>query len=83
MTATRDDIKHWIGEAQKRSATHLIIALDQYDYDNYPIYINSDEDVRTKLPDGSNMQGYDEVYSFTGKHTIVEQLAERRAIHFD
>jgi hypothetical protein len=32
---------------------------------------------------GQNMQRSDEVYSFTGKHSIKKQLKEYRARHYD
>ena len=86
MTASRQDIVGWIRKAQQCKATHLIVAVDRFDHDNYPVYIMPGEDVNaiiTAKYSGQNMQGFDEVYSFTGKYTIESQLAERRAVHFD
>lgn len=83
MTATREDIESWVREAQQKGATHLIVAVDRFDHENYPIFVMPGESVMEKTPNGSNMQGYDEVYSFTGKHEVTAQLRERRAVHFD
>ena len=85
MTATRADIIRWVKEAQKKKATHLIVAVDQFDHDNYPVFVMPGEDAerRTLEVGRQSMQAVDEVYSFTGKHTIESQLAERRARHYD
>jgi len=86
MTATLKDIKGWIKTAQEKGATHLIVAHDTYDHDNYPVYVMSDEDVReieNEKYNGQNMQTSDEVYSFTGKHSVAKQLEEDRSRHYD
>lgn len=85
MTATREDIESWVQEARNKKATHLIVAVDRYDHENYPVYVMPEQNVNEEIKrfNGDNMQGYDEVYSFTGKHDVKAQLAERRAIHFD
>lgn len=84
MTATVQDIKTWIAEAQKRGATHLVVAVDTFDYGNYPIYVMPGGNVQKVVEEHSkNMQRVDEVYSFTGKYPIEDQLKEHRARHLD
>jgi hypothetical protein len=85
MTAKRQDIKDWIKSAQAQGCTHLIIGLDPMDYENFPIYIKDGEDAAKQRCNELIRTGnrYDEVYSFTGKHTVEEQLREYRAVHFD
>jgi hypothetical protein len=85
MTATRKDIKEWVDEAQKKGARYLIVAVDTWDYDNYPVYVMPGEDIRKKYShyQGRDMQRVDEVYSFTGLHSVESQLKEHRAMHFD
>ena len=86
MTATRQDIERWIKEAQQQKATHLVVVVDRYDHENYPVYVLPGEDVKKKCESylrGENMQGVDEIYSFTGKYSVASQLAEHRARHFD
>lgn len=84
MTATRRDIAGWIKTAQQRKATHLIVACDTFDHENYPVYVSKDEDIKVKIKQYSiNMQMIDEIYSFTGKYNIESQLAELRAWHTD
>lgn len=80
MTATLNDIIQWYDEAVKQGCTHLIVAVDRFDYENYPIYVMPQNNVRDMLPKG-NMQGYDEVYAMHLPKNM--QLAERRAIHLE
>jgi len=79
MTATRSDIERWLESAKEKCATHLIVAVDRYDHNNYPIYVGPDEDVNEEIQkvDGKNMQGIDEVYNMS--MDIDEQLSEYRA----
>ena len=64
MTASKESIREWVYEGVEKGATHVIIAVDRFDHDNYPIYV-MDNNPREHLPDESNMQGYDEVYNLS------------------
>lgn len=79
MTATKNDILRWVHEAQDNGCRWLIIAVDTFDYENYPIFVMEDEDFWERYPDYNNMQRADEVYDM--KMDIDAQLAERRANH--
>lgn len=55
----------------------MIVACDTFDYEDYPVYLGEGEDVEEKereLNDESKMSRVMEIYSFTGKYTIEEQL---------
>lgn len=82
MTATRADIVDWLQQGQKQGAAYMIVAVDRYDHDNYPIYFNENElnefwERYDKLSRGENMQGCDEVYDFS--LSLDNQLKEHRA----
>jgi len=79
MTATRSDIETWLKSAKEKGASHLIVAVDRYDHDNYPIYVGPDEKIQEEIQrvDAGNMQGIDEVYNMS--IDIDEQLSEYRA----
>ena len=81
MSATLQDIKRWLDEAKKENATHLIIAVDSYDNENYPIFVASNEDVQKEISriKNASMQNVDEVYKMS--MSIDEQLSEHRAFH--
>jgi gamma-glutamylcyclotransferase (GGCT)/AIG2-like uncharacterized protein YtfP len=82
MTATREDINGWLKRAKELNSTHLIIALDTYDFDNYPVYVTSDKNVQEEYNKiiESSMQRVDEVYNMS--LSIEDQLKERRAMNF-
>lgn len=85
MTANHQDIKDWLDEGLKSNARWVIIGLDRFDYENYPIYVNADEDPWATISHlGDNGTGgmgdsYDEVYDLN--LDIEAQLNERRAYH--
>jgi len=79
MTASKTDIDRWLDSAKEKGATHLIVAVDRFGHDNYPIYVTPHQDVNEEIErlDGKNMQGIDEVYNMS--MNIDEQLSEYRA----
>ena len=79
MTATKSDIERWLGTAKEKGASHLIVAVDRYDHDNYPIYVWPEQKIQEEIDrvDPENMQGIDEVYNMS--MDINEQLSEYRA----
>ncbi len=82
MTTTRKEIEGWLNEGIEKGATHVIIALDRFDWDNYPVYVMSGESARSKADEYNrkNMQGVDEVYDLS--LPLDKQLNERRAFHY-
>ena len=46
MAATRNDIKRWLAEARAQGATHMIVVCDTYDWEDFPVYVRPEEDVR-------------------------------------
>ncbi len=79
----RAEILGWLLDAKERGATHLIIATDTFDYEDYPVPVMPGEDVREKYEEQRNhdMTQVQEVYAL---HLDLEtQLAERRAFHFE
>lgn len=64
MATTKSDILGWLQEGQERGATHMIVVCDTFDYEDYPVYVMPDEDVRKRESEynGKNMQKVMEVY---------------------
>ncbi len=83
MTATRMDIWFWFDAAVEMGATHLIVACDTFDFDNYPVYVMPGEDVRKEAQrlSAQDMTKIDEVYSMS--LSKESQMAEHRAFHYD
>ena len=59
MTWTLNDIRAAFMEAQQKGATHLIVAYDSFDGENYPIFV-MEGDPRNQVP--SNGDRVDECY---------------------
>ncbi len=79
MTATLQDIRGYVERGQKNGSTHVIIACDTFDHDNYPVFVSSQENVQEKIDDinKSEMQKIDEVYNL--QIPIEPQLQAPRA----
>jgi gamma-glutamylcyclotransferase (GGCT)/AIG2-like uncharacterized protein YtfP len=85
MAATKQEIIGWIEKAQRAKASHLIVATDTYDYEDYPVEVQPTDNVHEEVLriSQSSMQKVTEVYSFTGRHDVALQLTEHRAYHLD
>ena len=65
MAATKEFIRNWLQRATKED-THMLVVLDTFDYLNYPIFVNKNEDVNNKIKHYSeNMQRVVEVYNLS------------------
>lgn len=81
MAATLQDIKYWIEKAKEKGASHLIVAVDAHDHENYPVYIGYNEDIKKEIERirSAELQGIDEIYNMS--MDIDKQLAEYRSYH--
>lgn len=80
MTATRKDIATWLKQAKAVHAAYLVVGLDPFDYDNFPIFCESGKECEAalrRLTESGNQ--CDEVYDLS--LPIDEQLAEHRSMH--
>lgn len=78
MAATREDIAQWFMEGQRQSATHMIVVCDTYDWEDYPVYVLLQENVREKVAKQGRVM---EIYSLS--KSLDMQLNEHRAFHYD
>lgn len=78
MATTRDDIRGWLKRAGKGD-THMIVATDTFDYEDYPVFVKKTENVLAKIRkyNGPNMQTVMEVYDLS--RDLEEQVEERRS----
>jgi hypothetical protein len=83
MATTKEDIRQWLHEGKKQGATHVLVVCDQFDWEDYPVYVKPGEDVRKKVAEyqGQNMQKIMECYSM--KIDLDKQLAEHRSFNYD
>ena len=83
MAASYSDILGWLNSGKNSENTHMIVVCDDFDYEDYPVYVGKNEDVREiyNKYNGKNMQRVMEVYSYS--LPLDEQMKERRAFHFE
>lgn len=84
MTATRQDIEGWLERGKSMpDVTHVIIAVDRFNYDNYPVFVTKDQNAQEeveKIQFGGNMQGVDECYNLS--LDITEQMNRHRCFEY-
>jgi hypothetical protein len=83
MGTSKFEIREWLQSAQAEGATHLIVVVDTFDHEDYPVSVKPGQNVRDVYNqyNGSNMQRVMEVYAL---HLDWDsQLAEHRAFHFE
>lgn len=82
MGTSKEEIKNWIKYGQEQGATHMIVACDTFDWEDYPVYVMPNEDVHKKYDqyNGPNMQKVMEVYNL--QKDIEKQLGQYRAFEF-
>lgn len=82
MAATEQEIINWFRHAEHMGATHLIVVCDDFDYQDYPVHVKTDEDVHeveAKIK-GRGMQRIMEIYRID--LGLESQLAEQFAWNY-
>lgn len=82
MPTTQEDIRGWLKWAKDKGATHLIVACDTFDWEDYPVEVMPDEDVHAKYAkyNGPNMQKVMEVYNLS--MDLEAQIRQGRSFNF-
>ena len=80
MAASIEDIKDMYRRGEQQGATHMIIATDWFDYEDYPIYVMPGEDPREKAKEAGKDKIM-ECYRFA--LGWASQAAEDRANHWE
>ena len=84
MATTKEDIRQWLEEGKEKGSTHMIVVLDTFDYEDYPVYVAPASSLDKKIAQYSNhneMSRVIEVYSY--KLPLEPQIEENRAWHLD
>lgn len=80
MAASKADLIRWFDRGISEGASHMIVAVDQVDWDDHPVYVDdpsgvADEVARIRADTRLIMEIYDLSMSKDA------QMAERRAWH--
>lgn len=83
MATTIEDLKSWFLEGKARKANFMIVVCDTFDWEDYPVFISKDENIRTAYDkyQGPNMQKVMEVYNLS-KDFDKQQRTGRFAMDF-
>lgn len=68
MSTTVEDLKTWYDHGVKAKATHMIIVCDTFDWEDFPVYIEPNENFYSKFDNytnGKNMAKIMEVYDLS------------------
>lgn len=74
-----EEIKVWFDAGKEDNASHMIVATDSFDMEDYPIYVQHGDDPQDCTP--KNGDSVMECYSYN--LTWEEQAAENRAHHWE
>ena len=82
MATTKQDIREWLAQAKQAGATHMLVVCDSFDYEDFPVYVSKEQDVKKvyETNDNALMQKVMEVYNLS--MDIELQLKEHRAFNF-
>ena len=80
---TKAKISEWFDQAAAEKATHMVIVVDTFSYEDYPVNVPVGTDVKDVIAkyDGLNMQRVMEVYMMSLDKD--KQLDETRAYHIE
>ena len=76
---TQEDVRRWLKEAQERKAKFMIVVVDTFDYEDYPVFCLTEEECNEKYHNPGQMQRIMEVYDLS--LDIEKQINEVRAFH--
>ncbi|QQR76930.1 hypothetical protein IPJ63_01560 [Candidatus Nomurabacteria bacterium] len=82
MATTKNEIREWFLRGIEQGATHLVVVCDTFDHDDYPVFVESNENVKEVESEynGKNMQKVMEVYNLS--KDMESQLNEFRAFNY-
>lgn len=49
MATTRDDLSRWFDEGVRQKAEFMLVAVDTFDWEDYPVYVEREADFDGKL----------------------------------
>lgn len=78
MVTLKQTIQEWFDRGVQQAASHMLVACDTFDYEDYPVYIQPGESSRDRAKNlGDKVM---ECYDLSMDRDA--QLAEHRAFHW-
>lgn len=82
FAAQQSDIAAWFDEGVAKGATHMIVAVDTWDHEDYPVFVMPGENARAVAESYSNKEGQRLMEVYNLSLDMDTQLGERRAHNF-
>jgi len=76
---SRLDISDWFDRGVFEGKSHMLVMCDTFDYEDYPVFTDTDEECLNKYKNPGKMQGVMEVYDLKAEKN--EQLNQRRVFN--
>lgn len=82
FAAQQSDLREWLNRGAEQGATHMIVVVDGWDHEDYPVYVMPGENVREVADkyNGKEMQRIMEVYDLSKDHEL--QLSVPRVFNY-
>jgi hypothetical protein len=76
----KSTIESWFDRGVKEGASHMIVVCDTFDYEDYPVFVDTVEEARKRFNNPGEMQRVMEVYNL--KMDKKAQLNQNRVFNF-
>lgn len=76
MAASRQEISEWFDRGLKGKHSYMLVVCDTFDWDDYPVFTDTDDECLSKYDKPGDMQTVMEVYNL--KDDKESQMNERR-----
>jgi hypothetical protein len=80
MAVSKTEIRSWLQRGKDEGATHVLVACDTFDWEDYPVYVKPGETAREHAGRLGSAETIMEVYDLS--LDLEAQLAEVRAFHW-
>jgi len=77
---TKSTIASWFDRGVAEGASHMIVICDTFDYEDYPVFVDTAEEARDRFNNPGEMQRVMEVYNL--KMDKEAQLNQNRVFNF-
>jgi len=79
MSTTRSEIEGWFDRGVTGGFSYMLVICDTFDHDDYPVFVNTDDECLRRYRDPGEMQRVMEVYDLRKDKT--EQLNAARVFN--
>lgn len=82
FAAQKSDLKEWLTRGTEDGATHMIVVVEDWDHEDFPVYIKPGENVREIADTYNGKDGYRVMEVYDLSKDFDAQLGEMRAFNY-